>query len=881
MGASESKLAFKEEVFRLAREDNLPVDSATWPQFYQLPESADDVFSLWSPTDIRNLTLNGGDHGRPAPGSQVPPRKNLETLIYTCVARLEALQTAQWETVTPGGDGALEVLNCARILTRLMPYIYEADHLHDWEQQFFWRKQKPQRIWDKRHNRPGPWFDGLHPRKKLVPPSDGDVAEMELGEPLGERLVRLLAGYMFFQCLTLPRKLDEHGYAETKVAYHIWNSGIGCRQSVGMTKENEKNAAEIVRLLLALCSRQMYIAPHVVAEVDVNALTVLTSRPERQIALSMICSLLNTVLKYNPATWRVPMDFTMEADPKTRLVNLSLQLLLVLILYPDPTGDANQYRKSISRLHRVEDFQFIQQGLTTVLTQPVSGVTIPGIQRSIPWAPEMLILFWELLQVNKRFRAFIIETDRAHDFVVLVLYYAMLHKDEPSKQGMVRMCVLILQTMSVEALFGQRLNKEFIGQESLPTLLRIRNFHGSYADFLITSIHTLMTTTQGRLESIYPALLAIINNIAPYMQNLQRATSSKLIDLFAQLSSPKFLLDKDGNHVLLASLLQAFNAIIQHQYSTNPRFIEVVLRSRRKFQALREFTIEGAQAELDRQAQERKDRGEQAAGIRSPMQQSRNGSIDSIRSPVSVQSPRLHNVPENGAFAIGEDDEDEEHAESLASSTTFSPSASVEDIGVPLQSRSMSEKARGKQPVGQESFSRVGSRHSSTVSLPALVTSTSALSQSVSGPGFVPTAQWLETWLPHLQLHTLLSLVEGADSKHSPGTNPPTPDSIQSQAFIWTSLSLGWYMSLLWGLTYASDSATHKGINGIWTGTGIKLFSVLASQGGGISLKSPKGAVDFVGDTIAKRVASFSLGGSSSPSAAASGGGSSGHIRDV
>lgn len=52
-------------------------------------------------------------------------------------------------------------------------------------------------------------------------------------------------------------------------------------------------------------------------------------------------------------------------------MNLSLQLLLVLALYPDPTGEANQYRKSMSRLHRVEDFQFIQQGLTTVLTQPV------------------------------------------------------------------------------------------------------------------------------------------------------------------------------------------------------------------------------------------------------------------------------------------------------------------------------------------------------------------------------------------------------------------------------------------------------------------------------------------------------------------------------
>lgn len=98
----------------------------------------------------------------------------------------------------------------------------------------------------------------------------------------------------------------------------------------------------------------------------------------------------------------------------------------------------------------------------------------------------MLILFWELLQCNKRFRSFIVDTDRAHDFVVLVLYYAMDAKDDPARQGTVRMCVLILQTLSVEPSFGKRLNKPFKGHDSLPAVLRIPNFHGSYADYLNT-----------------------------------------------------------------------------------------------------------------------------------------------------------------------------------------------------------------------------------------------------------------------------------------------------------------------------------------------------------------------------------------------------------
>ncbi|KAI7618373.1 hypothetical protein KC346_g5051, partial [Hortaea werneckii] len=89
-----------------------------------------------------------------------------------------------------------------------------------------------------------------------------------------------------------------------------------------------------------------------------------------------------------------------------------------------------------------------------------------------------------------------------------------------------------------------------------------------------------------------------------------------------------------------------------------------------------------------------------------------------------------------------------------------------------------------------------------------------------------------------------------------------TPVSPSAQAFQWTSLSLGWYISLLWGLIYASDANSNKGINGIWTGTNIKLFSIVASAHGTVSLSSPKGAVDAVGDSIARRISSLSFKGS-------------------
>lgn len=179
-------------------------------------------------------------------------------------------------------------------------------------------------------------------------------------------------------------------------------------------------------------------------------------------------------------------------DPKQILVTYALQFLLVIILYPIPESgplqtQKNYYRHFLGRLHRPQDFQFIIDGMTRILNQPVSANSsyLPGSQQSTKSAPEMLMLFWEITQCNKRFRSFIIDTDRSHDFVVLILFYALEYKLDLSKQGVVRMCVFLLQTLSVEPKFGASLNKKFAGEETLPASVRIPGFNGTYADYLI------------------------------------------------------------------------------------------------------------------------------------------------------------------------------------------------------------------------------------------------------------------------------------------------------------------------------------------------------------------------------------------------------------
>ncbi|KAF1991124.1 hypothetical protein K402DRAFT_347080 [Aulographum hederae CBS 113979] len=859
MGASDSKLVFKQGIFRLSEQQDIAADDPYWTGFWELPESAEDVFSLFSPTDIRRTRDNA--------------LRNLETLLLAVTSRLCILRN---HPSFPDPELAPErdALNCIRVLTRVLPFIYEADHLESWEERFFWTVRRKRTRRDK-IAKSEVLFDGATPEETPRPESP----KFEEVKPLAEELIDTLIDLLFYSDFTLPKVPA----GKSKVSYAIWQSGVGCNTPVASTKEYENNRTEILRLLLALTSKSMYMSANILPVKGTRALSYIATCPDKQTVLSVLCSFLNTTLKYNPASWRVPYDHVVFRDTKQSLVTYCLQLLLVFVLYPIPepgTGVApkNYFRYFLGRLHRPQDFQFLVDGMTRILSQPLQATTayLPGSQKSLTWAPEMIMLFWETLQCNKRFRSFIIDTDRAHDFLVLVLFYSMDNKNDASKQGLIRMCIFVLQTLSTEPNFGKNLNRTFEGQESLPPSIRIPNFHGTYADYLITSIYTLLTTSKGKLDAVYPALLAIINNIAPYVENLGRATSSKLLQLFASMSSPSFLFANETNNALLRSLLEALNAIIEHKFESNPNFIYAVLRSKKRFNSLREFTLESGQEEIERQAQLRKEQA--LADTSSPVRVS----SDSVRSPATARTPSMGTVPEDNTFTIGDDDDetsDDEHtavqspqnAQSINSSRAASVSSSIDD-SVPVQMRAMSEKARGKRPMGQPAFSR----QNSTASLASLTPTTSI---TMNG-AFTPSADWIDRWLPELPLHTILTLLSDLEPQISlisdtasalsalrhaslpQGIDPTPPRTI---LFEWNALSLGWYESLLWGFIFTAEAGVAKGTAGMWNGTGIKLFKVQETAAQTPTLLAPRGAVDAVGSNLVMRIGSLGLRGGAGP----------------
>lgn len=207
----------------------------TLRQFWELPESAEDVFSLFTAVDIRRIRDES--------------RENLETLVLALCNRLFYLRHNR-RFPHPEDLPEREALNCIRVLTRLLPYIYEADQLEQWEEAFFWETKHPAQ--QKQHGKDREvLFDG---QQTDAPESDPPAAEEDDDRPLGAELIDTLVDLLFYTGFTIPQSSS----AGDNVRRAIWQSGVGCNNPVGSTKELESNRMEVLRLLLTLTSKSMY-----------------------------------------------------------------------------------------------------------------------------------------------------------------------------------------------------------------------------------------------------------------------------------------------------------------------------------------------------------------------------------------------------------------------------------------------------------------------------------------------------------------------------------------------------------------------------------------------------------------------------------------------
>ncbi|KAK7023762.1 high-temperature-induced dauer-formation protein-domain-containing protein [Favolaschia claudopus] len=867
------KLGFRSSpsgIAKLSAVRNIPEADHYWDQYTILFDSASDVFSLITPQDIRRALLEAPE--------------NVATLIRVVTSRLftlisdhtfpsaaNASVAAFASSFIQAGTGASErsttgqVLNCLRILQRVLPVVFEVEGEGSaFELEVLWKKEEvvedpveasseaPQFVIEDEDDSDGEIKESTPPvnkQKKQLPSR-------------GERLFSSIIDLLFCCGFTLPTKIqvDHH-----KINYVIWEKGIGSTSDPGPSHAYDNNKIEVLRLLLVLLSRQIYVSSaSLFSKPSLYTLHVVQKTPRRDI-LTVLCSLLNTAMNSSQA---IPTNLAGMAgkvlpynhlvfkgeDPRSNLVAICLQVLSVLLDFQSgsardksnindeanpsaPTARTNAFRYFLMKLHRTQDFAFILDGIVGILEQQMASMNIllPGARKSVQYINETVIFFWKMIELNKKFRAYLLESDKSMDVVAYLLCYTLEIKDKPQQHGLCRAVSYIVQTLSAEPSFGARLTKPVKAQ--LPSKW---NAPGTAADFFINAVYAIVATTSGQLNSLYPALIIALSNSAPYFANLTVTASARLIQLFTSFSNPLFLLADEGHPRLLFFMqvsvqylvefltsilrLEIFNAVILYNLSANPNLIYGILSAHKAFEDLRTFTLSRGLREIRRVQLAKEEQARKDVKGKGPQVESEDAS------PHEEKAKLLRHESE---YTHGSNDSTEaspRHSQDPETSMVLPTSPMSENV---QGSTSSSEKVRGKMRARRShSLERNGSLDRIAAS-------------GIGRNGFVPTQEWVTSWQQGLPLDCVMLLISEllpkvqemqANRHRTTSTSaiveflgtvnlqhvlPPAPP-LNPRRFMWSDSSIVWLTSLIWGEVYVRAMTPL----GIWNATNVRLFYV-------------------------------------------------------
>ncbi|CAJ0967963.1 unnamed protein product [Ranitomeya imitator] len=196
-------------------------DDAFWDQFWSdSATSVQDVFALIPAAEIRAVREESPS--------------NLATLCYKAVEKL----VAGADSGCHSDNEKQMVLNCARLLTRVLPYIFEDP---DWRG-FFWSS-----------------VPGAGRNQDEDDEEDGS-------RPLAESLLLAIADLLF--CPDFTVQSHKKSGADTSEDIHtldsceyIWEAGVGFAHSPAPNHTHDLNRTELLKLLLTCFSEAMYLPP--------------------------------------------------------------------------------------------------------------------------------------------------------------------------------------------------------------------------------------------------------------------------------------------------------------------------------------------------------------------------------------------------------------------------------------------------------------------------------------------------------------------------------------------------------------------------------------------------------------------------------------------
>ncbi len=101
---------------------------------------------------------------------------------------------------------------------------------------------------------------------------------------------------------------------------------------------------------------------------------------------------------------------------------------------------------------------------------------------------------------------------------------------------------------------------------------------GTYGDVLILTLHKVIVDCGHRATALFPSLLTIIQNTAPFLKGLGLPAAQKLVRLLELFSSRRFLFSAPDNWGVTAQILDALNSAVRYQFESNTILVYLVVR---------------------------------------------------------------------------------------------------------------------------------------------------------------------------------------------------------------------------------------------------------------------------------------------------------------
>ncbi|XP_052753465.1 protein HID1 [Galleria mellonella] len=803
MGNADTKLNFRKAVVQLTSKSQ-PIDSSDdsfWDQFWsESVTNVQDVFALVPGAEIRALREESPN--------------NLATLVYKAVEKLVKTVDSSCRTQREQQTA----LNCARLLTRVLPYMLEEPEWHG----FFW--------------------------------SSLPAASENESVPLAQSLINAVCDLLFCPDFTVastkrsgPDRAEELSSLDS--CEYIWAGGVGFARSPARCAAHDAARADLLRLLLACCSDTVYTPPHRAAAHHNNWIAYLTSSENRH-ALPLFTSLLNTVCSYDPVGLGLPYNHLLFADTLEPLVEVALQILIVTLDHDtsntvneetDESLPDNLFINYLSRIHRDEDFQFALRGVTRLLNNPLAQTYLPNSAKKVNLHQELLVLFWKMCDYNKKFMYYVLKSSDVLEVLVPILYHLNDSRADQSRVGLMHIGVFILLLLSGERNFGVRLNKPYTA--TIP--MDIPVFTGTHADLLVVVFHKIITTGHQRLQPLFDCLLTILVNVSPYLKTLSMVASTKLLHLLEAFSTPWFLFSQPHHHHLVFFLLEMFNNMIQYQFDGNSNLVYTIIRKRSVFHSLANLPHEHAAIA----------RSLSAARARPPppaLALPRSRSADSVCEP-AMEGSRPAQPAEPGTLNP-----------SLADTPAIASMTERESAHPPpLEAAEEPRGARGGSP-GQHLLTRdrpAGDEHADGSSQSIAHRDSIRVSTGSDGGGergdggggggggggesgeWRPTGEWVASWRAKLPLQTIMRLLQvlvpqvekicidkGLTDESEilrflqHGTLVgllPVPHPILIRKYQANAGTAAWFRTYMWGVIYIRNVDPP-----IWYDTDVKLFEI-------------------------------------------------------